>query len=96
MTEPGITTLRVVVKGRVQGVWFRDFTRRKARELGLVGWVRNLPDGTVEVRAAGSEETLRQLLDRLKVGPPGSRVESLEEEWLSTDSEWQNFDIVYD
>ena len=66
------------VVGRVQGVGFRMWTRRTAERLGLAGSVRNLPDGSVEVRAAGTEDALRQLERALREGPPASRVERVE------------------
>ena len=70
------------VHGRVQGVGFRWWTRSLAARLGITGSVRNLPDGTVEVRAVGEPEALRQLADALASGPAAARVERVqEEEW---------------
>jgi acylphosphatase len=63
------------VAGRVQGVGFRAFVRHHARDLGLAGWVRNEPDGTVAVEAAGDPERLDRLEEHLRSGPPASRVE---------------------
>jgi len=63
------------VEGRVQGVGFRAWTRRTARTLGLRGWVRNLPDGAVEVQVEGSPDALAVMEAELLGGPPGSRVE---------------------
>jgi len=71
---------RAVVSGRVQGVGFRFFAQRAARELGVVGWVRNLPDGTVETFAEGTEEALAAYLARLRAGPRGGRVTGVIEE----------------
>lgn len=65
---------RVVVSGRVQGVGFRWHTRERARELGLAGWVRNLPDGRVEVWVEGPEERVRAMLDWLERGPSWAEV----------------------
>lgn len=67
-------TLHCVVSGLVQGVYFRAWTRSRARELGLAGWVRNLPGGQVEVMAQGDEEALAGLLESLHHGPPFARV----------------------
>ncbi len=78
----GTAAFRWVVTGRVQGVWYRDFTRREARALGLRGWVRNLPDGSVEARVVGDRETVARLKERLYEGPPLSRVEAIAEETL--------------
>ena len=66
------------VHGRVQGVWFRDSTRREAERLAITGYAINLPDGNVEVLAVGSVEALRELELWLHVGPPLSRVGKLE------------------
>lgn len=65
------------VHGRVQGVGFRWWTRRTASRLGITGSVRNLPDGRVEVRAAGSPQTLREFESRLRHGPRSASVERL-------------------
>lgn len=65
---------RYVVEGRVQGVGFRYWVLRSARELGLSGYVRNLANGTVEVAAAGSGSALEDLEERLRQGPPAARV----------------------
>lgn len=67
-------TRRYSIDGRVQGVGFRWFTRQVAEELGLAGWVRNVPDGTVEAVARGTEEQLQRFETRLGEGPPGGRV----------------------
>ncbi len=75
------------VSGRVQGVFFRASTRDRARELGLSGWVRNLPDGRVEFVAEGEESTLQELLQFLRVGPPGARVNDLVVEWSDPSGE---------
>lgn len=71
-------SLHVVVRGTVQGVGFRWFTRRVARRLGLAGWVANRPDGTVEVVAAGPAQALAVLERELSRGPVGARVEAIE------------------
>lgn len=62
------------VHGRVQGVWFRESTRREAMQLGIAGHAINLPEGTVEVLAVGSPEALRALETWLHSGPPMARV----------------------
>ena len=68
------TSRRYRVSGRVQGVGFRWFVQDRALALGIEGWVRNLPDGDVEVYAAGSEGSLRRLRADLEQGPPAARV----------------------
>ena len=87
---------RWIVRGRVQGVAFRAFTRRAARELGVRGWVRNQPDGSVEIRVSGADTDLEQLLTRVRRGPVAARVEEIEETSLSTDDDFSaGFDIVF-
>jgi acylphosphatase len=67
-----------VVRGRVQGVGYRFFAERAARELGVWGWVRNLPDGTVETLAVAEDEALRRYFERLRKGPLGARVDAVD------------------
>jgi len=71
---PTGTILHVVVHGRVQGVGFRWFVRTEARRLGLAGWVRNLSDGTVEMRASGIAQFLSALEQAIQRGPDGAHV----------------------
>ena len=66
--------LRCIVSGRVQGVFFRATAQRKALELKISGWARNLPDGRVEVLACGDEANVKELQDWLWQGPPHARV----------------------
>ena len=70
--------MHVWVSGLVQGVGFRAAVQRRAREMGLSGWVRNLPDGRVELVAEGPPDRLEALLEFCKVGPRGARVTGLE------------------
>ena len=69
------TAIRVVIEGRVQGVWFRAWTAERARELGLAGWVRNRRDGTVEALFAGPDLVVRHMIEQCREGPPLARVE---------------------
>lgn len=87
--------LHAFVSGRVQGVFFRDFTRRWARTLGLTGWVRNVFDGRVEVMAEGNQEALETLIEKLKEGPPAARVENVEVEWDEYRAEFFDFTIRF-
>ena len=86
--------LKVLVKGRVQGVFFRRFVARHAHRLSLAGSVRNLPDGaTVEVVAEGTQEALADMLALLGEGPPGARVDETEAEWSAARSEPTTFQV---
>jgi acylphosphatase len=69
---------RVVVHGRVQGVFFRDTTRRRAAERGVAGWVRNRPDGSVEAVFEGEPEAVDALIRFANEGPRGAEVERVE------------------
>lgn len=69
---------RCLVSGRVQGVFFRGSTQQKAKELGVTGHARNLPDGRVEVLAVGDGAAVQALMDWLRVGPPAARVDAVE------------------
>lgn len=82
MSERRVVALEVRVSGRVQGVYFRDSTRRRAIGLGLTGWVKNLPDGRVAALFVGSPEACRQALDFVREGPPNAYVTGVDERWL--------------
>ena len=86
-------TIRFVVRGRVQGVGFRWFVLRVARTEGLAGWVRNLPDGSVELVATGEAGALARLRGALRQGPPASRVEAVEELELPDATTGDGFEI---
>ena len=73
-----MTRKRVVVHGRVQGVFFRDSTRARAREAGVAGWVRNCPDGTVEAVFEGDADAVDRLVQWAHDGPRGAAVERVE------------------
>ncbi|MDH3347389.1 MAG: acylphosphatase [Desulfobulbaceae bacterium] len=70
----GKKRMHAIIKGRVQGVFFRDHTREEAEKLGLTGWVRNLPDGTVEAEIEGNEQPVRTMITWLHTGSPLAEV----------------------
>lgn len=87
---------RVWVSGRVQGVWFRESTRRCAEALGVMGWVRNLPDGRVEAEFSGDAEAVRAALRFVEDGPELARVDDMEVEFrdeTSVDDPERGFQI---
>ena len=89
-------SLRVVVRGRVQGVGYRDFVYMRARFLGLQGYVRNLPDmRSVEVVAEGQRDALERLLDHLREGPRGARVDALDVTWGDPTGRHTTFGVAY-
>ena len=96
MAETGdCQQLYAIVTGRVQGVSFRYYTVQRARELGVVGWVRNRQDGRVEVVAEGTTSQLEALLAFLHKGPPAAKVQSLETEWRPPTDDYSDFDVHY-
>ncbi len=78
----GVRRVRVKVLGRVQGVGYRYFVQRVARDRRLTGWVKNEPDGNVTVEAQGSEDVLQDLLRELRFGPSLAQVDDLRVDWL--------------
>lgn len=86
--------LHADVVGHVQGVGFRYFVLDQARQLGLTGWVRNLPEGTVEVLAEGPKATLDNLLNKLQRGPTGSRVSNVRFSWFEASGEFDHFRVT--
>jgi acylphosphatase len=88
--------LSATVYGRVQGVFFRYFVRNVAVTLGLKGYVRNLAGGdAVEVEAEGDKQQLDKLVEQLKIGPPGARVERVETNWSDYSGQFTDFGIRY-
>jgi acylphosphatase len=91
-----LSSIKATVHGRVQGVFFRASTRKVARELELSGTVRNLPgSGGVEVNAEGKKKQIDKLIEYLKTGPPGARVENVEVERLEYTGNYTGFNVIY-
>ncbi|MDX1531613.1 MAG: acylphosphatase [Rhodothermales bacterium] len=91
---PDPARLSATVRGRVQGVGFRYFTRVRAERLGLVGFVRNEPDGTVTVVAEGNRPNLEGLLDALRSGPSAAVVQDVEAEWSDARGTFDGFGVA--
>jgi acylphosphatase len=85
--------MTAIVYGRVQGVYFRDYTEREAIRLHVTGWVANQVDGTVKVVAEGSEAALMQLVEWLHTGSPWARVDGVDVEWSDAIDEFTRFRI---
>lgn len=85
--------VRAVVTGLVQGVYFRRFAANRARELGVSGYARNLPDGTVEVLAEGEAGRLQQLINHLHSGPPAAKVTDVVSSWSEHSGAYHGFSI---
>ena len=96
MVMTDLASVQITVRGRVQGVYFRGFTVRHARELGLTGYARNMPDRkTVEVHAEGERDKLEQLVKHLRAGPPAARVEEVITDWSEYTGSYSDFKIGY-
>jgi acylphosphatase len=87
-------SVHVRVSGRVQGVFYRSFTKDKAKMLGVKGWVRNIPGGGVEAVLEGERQKVGELLRAMKSGPSGSMVLGMEFSELETKG-YQDFEIEY-
>lgn len=87
--------IKCKISGRVQMVMFRDFTQRKARGLGLTGWVRNCDDSTVEVLAQGEEAPLKEFINLLWRGPIMARVRDVQVSWQEPQESFDAFTIAY-
>lgn len=83
------------VAGRVQMVMFRDFAQRKARGLGLKGFVKNDSDGSVEIVAEGDEDALSRFVELLREGPLFGKVENIIVDWEEPTFEFASFEIIY-
>ena len=89
-----LASVRIIVFGSVQGVYFRDFARRRAIELGLTGYVRNLREvEAVEVEAEGGREQLAKLISHLKVGSPAAKVTNVATDWSEYSESYSDFRI---
>jgi acylphosphatase len=85
--------LHAHIYGRVQGVSFRYYTTLTAEQLSLTGWVRNRPDGSVEVLAEGTRTQLDRLMSFLSSGPSGAHVTDVQTEWLAASGEFAGFEV---
>ncbi len=85
--------VHAIIRGRVQGVFYRAFAQRCAHQLGVVGWVRNRRDGSVELLAQGERDQLEELLRLCRKGPPSAQVADLELDWREDTDPFQDFKV---
>ena len=85
---------RILITGLVQGVFFRREITDLARNLGVTGWVRNIPDGSVEVICEGDKDKLDRVIQFCRVGPSGARVRSVDVDWFDFRGEFRGFRIT--
>lgn len=93
---PELAYLTATVYGHVKGVYYRAFTSRVAKSLGLRGYVRNMPQmSAVEIHVEGNKEKLEELIRQLEVGPPESLVEHIDIKWSAFTGQFSNFETRY-
>lgn len=93
MADDAVIARHLVIRGRVQGVWYRDSMRREAEALGIAGWVRNLDDGSVEAWAEGLPPAVEALVSWARRGPPRAEVRTLDST-LATPAGYRGFAIL--
>ena len=86
----------IFISGRVQGIFFRQNTQKKAQKLGVTGWVKNLSDGRVEIVCEGEKEKVEEIVKWAKRGPILAKVNGLDVEWQEYRGEFNNFEIRYE
>lgn len=88
-----LVRVHVLIKGQVQGVFFRKWVKEKADEFGLTGWVQNLADGRVEVVAEKEREQVNRLIELIKKGPRLAKIEDVDISWEDATGEFEDFEI---
>ncbi|HEY3820879.1 MAG TPA: acylphosphatase [Polyangiaceae bacterium] len=86
--------VHLIVRGRVTGVFFRAATQREAKRLGITGWVKNRPDGAIEMVAEGEEEAIKEMVSWANHGPSAARVDSVDVRWRGYTGEFSDFRIT--
>jgi acylphosphatase len=87
-------TVHILISGRVQGVYFRKFTKHKAMELGILGTVKNLPDGRVEIIAQANQDTIDHFINWCRKGPITARVDQVDIAEMTTTDEFSVFEVI--
>lgn len=90
-----IKQLHAIIRGKVQGVFFRAHAEEEACGLGITGWVKNRPDGAVEILAEGEQKVLDEFLEWCYKGSPGSKVDGVESKFSDATGEFKDFGIKY-
>ena len=92
--ESDLQRAHVKISGQVQGVFFRDSTRQKAEELGLQGWVKNVPDGGVEALFEGPADTVREMVRWCEEGPQQASVENVDTDFENASGDLEGFEVL--
>lgn len=87
--------VHIIVRGRVQGVFYRACAREEANKLNITGWTKNREDGAVEIIAEGEEKDLKRFVDWCKQGPPASNVTDIQSSFSEATNEFESFNIKY-
>ncbi|MBI4721935.1 MAG: acylphosphatase [Candidatus Stahlbacteria bacterium] len=95
MKDKNIVRGHIFVSGVVQGVYYRQFTQSKAKAFGLTGWVKNLPNGMVEVMCEAEKGLILEFIKELKIGPPSANVVGVQVEWKEYTGEFNDFEIKF-
>ena len=90
-----MTRLSVHITGVVQGVGYRYFVVRKARERNVTGWVKNRPDGSVDIEAVGERPQLEEFLRMVRIGPPAAHTAGVDARWHEDGPEYEDFDVQF-
>lgn len=90
------TRAHVIISGDVQGVFFRANTRQRAKALGIMGWVRNTPDGKVEAVFEGEKQNIEKMISFCKEGPSAAKVKDIDVNWETYKNEFEGFNIRYE
>lgn len=88
-----IVRAHIIISGRVQGVNFRAYVKKKAESMRLVGWVRNLSDGKVEAVFEGETEDVRRMVTWCNIGPPAARVDDVKTDWDTAAKDLSGFEL---
>ena len=95
MSNTGLASIKAVVHGYVQGVFFRSYIRNQANLRRLTGWVRNTKEGKVEAVFEGDKDQLQEIVEYCEKGPEGARVEDVRVEWKEHSGSFRDFEIRY-
>lgn len=95
MVGEGIWQVKILIFGRVQGVFFRSNAKLQADKLGITGWIRNLPNGAVEITAQGSREDLEKLISWCRRGSLFAKIERVKINWIKPKEFFSSFGIIY-
>jgi len=89
-----VKSAEILVNGKVQGFWFRNYVRKNANNLELNGWVKNNPDRSVVLYVESEDKVIKKLIEKIKIGSPLSKVEDVKVKWMSSKHKFNSFKII--